>query len=133
VKVVLEPAASEYGTVIPLMLNPAPLAVTLVILSVAVPEFVTVTVCFALLPTLTEPNEMLVGLTLKEEVPAAPVPLRGIARGEVGALLAREIEPEKADPDFGANVASNDADWPAGIVSGVTSPDALKSVPLMLN
>ena len=132
-KVVLDPGASAYGRAIPLTLNPLPLAVTVVMLSLAVPEFVTVTVCFAPLPTATEPKEMLVGVTLNDEVVVPPVPVRGITRGEFAALLARETEPEEAVPEVGAKVTSKEVDWPGWIDNGAASPDALKAEPVTLN
>ena len=118
---------------IPLTVNPPPLAVTVVTVSLTVPEFVTVTLCFALLPTPTEPKDTLAGVTLNDEVVVPPVPARGMISGELAASLARETEPEEAAPEVGAKATSKEVDWPGWMVNGATSPDALKPPPVMAN
>lgn len=56
------PAAIDVGSVRPLMLTPAPVALAAEIVSVAVPLFVTVIVCELLVPVVTFPNPTVVGL-----------------------------------------------------------------------
>lgn len=70
VNVVLDPASRLQGSVIPLTLNAVPLAAIAVTLSLAVPEFVIVTICFAVAPTPTLLNAKLLGLAESDAVPA---------------------------------------------------------------
>jgi hypothetical protein len=65
------PAVSVIGVAIPFALNPAPTTATLEIVTLPVPEFVTVTVFVLLVPTFMFPNARLVGLTLSKLVCAA--------------------------------------------------------------
>ena len=62
VSVAADPALMLTGNVNPLALNPDPVTAALDIVSVAFPEFVSVTFCVALLPTFTFPKLTLVGL-----------------------------------------------------------------------
>jgi hypothetical protein len=62
VSVAADPALMLTGNVIPLALNPAPVAAALDIVSVAFPEFVSVIFCVPLLPMFTFPKLTLVGL-----------------------------------------------------------------------
>ena len=62
VRVAVDPALMEAGTVKPLILNPEPEALAAEIVNVAFPEFVRVILCVALLPTLTLPKATLAGL-----------------------------------------------------------------------
>lgn len=134
VNVVLCPALRLTGSVIPVTLNPVPLALTPVTLSLAVPEFVTVTTCFAVVPTATPPNETVAGLMVKAAVPAAdPCPASPTVTCEAAASLNSVIAPEEAAVEVGLNTALNVLDPPAGIVSGVVNPVVLKPVPLTAN
>lgn len=65
------PAVSVIGVAIPFALIPAPTTATLEIVTLPVPEFVTVTVFVLLFPTFIFPNATLVGLTLSVLVCAA--------------------------------------------------------------
>ena len=60
--VVVLPALTVAGTLIPVMLNPAPVTFACVIVRAAVPPFVKVIVCELLLPVTTLPKLALVGL-----------------------------------------------------------------------
>ena len=62
-RTVVCPAVSVMGVAIPFALNPAPVTATLEIVTLPVPEFVTVTVFVLLFPTFMFPNARLVGLT----------------------------------------------------------------------
>jgi hypothetical protein len=55
----------------PLALKPGPVRLTLAMLTSAVPELVTVTVCALLLPTFTLPKLKLDGLAVRVAVPGA--------------------------------------------------------------
>jgi hypothetical protein len=62
---VFAPALIVTGTVKPLMLKPVPVALAAVIVTLAVPEFVSVIVCGLLLPTATLPKLTLEGFAVR--------------------------------------------------------------------
>jgi hypothetical protein len=77
------PAFTDAGSVIPLTENPAPLAASFVMVSVAVPVFNTVKVCVADDPVATDPN-----------VPLAPPTVIVVGFVEPGALaLVKPVQP----------------------------------------
>jgi hypothetical protein len=127
VSVVLEPAPSVCGVVIPLMLYPAPDVVAWEMVMLAVPEFVSVIVCEPLLPTPTEPKFTLAGLA--PSCPCVPVPDSAIEAGEPGALLTTDMLPLAAPADVGAKVAVNEALLPAPIFIGIVAPLMLNPAP----
>src|ERR1019366_2915239 len=67
------PALSSIGAVIPFALKPAPTTLTCEIVTLPVPEFVTVTLFVLLFPKLIFPNATLVGLTLSVYVGGAVI------------------------------------------------------------
>src|SRR5713226_9305325 len=87
------PAAKVSGGVRPLSLKPLPETVIWEMLTLELPELVSVTVCVALLPTVTFPKLRLVGLAVRMEVGATPLPLRVIVVGELEASLTRDRLP----------------------------------------
>ena len=99
-------------------------------LTLELPVLVTVTVCGLLLPTNTLPKLKLVGLAVSWNVAATPVPLSGIAVGELGALLTSDTEPVTLPAAVGVNAALNVALAPAAIVCGTLRPVMLKPVPV---
>jgi hypothetical protein len=103
--VVFCPAASASGTDKPAMLKPVPEALAAEIVTLAVPEFVNVTVCDALLPTNTLPKLTLAGLGVS--CPCSPVPLREMAAGELVALLTTETLPVALPATVGAKTTLN--------------------------
>ncbi len=125
--VVVRPAPSVCGVVIPLMLKPVPDAVACEMVMLAVPEFVNVIVCEPLLPTAIEPKFTLAGLA--PSCPCVPVPDKAIAAGEPAALLTTEILPVAAPADVGAKVAVNDELPPALMFIGIVAPLMLNPVP----
>ncbi len=127
VSVVLDPAPSVCGVVIPLMLYPAPDVVACEIVMLAVPEFVNVIACEPLLPTPTEPKLTLAGLA--PSCPCVPVPDSAIEAGEPGALLTTEMLPLAAPAVVGAKVAVNEALLPAAIFIGIVAPLMLNPAP----
>src|ERR1039458_2715820 len=82
-KVTLAPGVSVRGTVSPLMLNPAPVAVACEIVTLVPPAFVSEFAKVRLLPTWALPKARLAGLEVmwpaEEEAAAMPVPVRGMA------------------------------------------------------
>jgi len=126
--VVVLPAPIVTGAVIPVVLNPAPETVTEEIVTVALPPFVSVTVCELLVPVVTLPNAALLGVAAN--CGCVPVPLKLIVVGEFGALLTIEMLPLALPADVGANLALNVVLSPAPNVSGVVIPVVLKPAPV---
>jgi hypothetical protein len=104
VKLALCPAAKVTGSAMPPTLKPVPLALTVVRFSLAVPEFVTVTTCFPLLPTRTLPKEIALGLADNPATLAFdPFPCTEIFVGEFLASLTIENVPAVSPMALGAN------------------------------
>jgi hypothetical protein len=93
------------------------------------PVLVSVIVCVPLPPTMTFPKLSELGLAESRKLVANPVPLRGIARGVVGALLANERLPVTFPPALGVKPTVNVTDCPGVTVRGRLSPLRLKPVP----
>jgi len=134
---VFAPALIVTGTVSPLIVKPVPEALAAVMVTLAVPEFVSVTVWDALLPTATLPKLTLVVFGVR--APCVPVPLKAIVKGEPGALLVIETLPLALPATVGVNFAVNEMFAPALIVMGTVSPlmvnpapEALAAVIVML-
>jgi hypothetical protein len=113
----------------PLALNPAPVTVTALIVTLEFPLFVKVTFCEPLLPSPTFPKLKLVGLAPSSCVAATPVPLSPMESGEFGPLFTSEMVPVTLPTDVGAKTALNVALAPAAIVRGVVKPVMLKLEP----
>jgi len=118
--------------VTPLPLNPAPVKITLEMVTFEFPLFFRVVVSELLLPKFTLPNGKLVGVALSSAVEAVPVPLNAIASGEFGALLTSETDPLTAPAVVGANTTLKVVFPPAAIVFGKERPFVLKPVPVTL-
>jgi hypothetical protein len=132
VKIVLNEALAPAATVsgkLPLTLKPLPDAVADVIVSVALPEFVSATVCAPVLPTFTLPKLTLGVPRVNCAWPVVPVPFSAIVIGEFGRLVATEIEPDAAPDAVGENFTPNVALCPAVSVCGVAMPFMLKADP----
>src|SRR2546425_2117000 len=106
-----------------------PLAVGLETLALEFPVFVSVAVKERVLLTFTFPKLRLVGFAPSRKVAATPVPLSGIASGEPGALLTKEIEPVTLPAVVGAKAALNVVLPPAAIVTGTVRPEMVKPAP----
>jgi hypothetical protein len=126
--VALLPAPIVTGAVIPVVLNPAPETATEEIVTVALPPFVSVTVCELLVPVVTLPNAALLGVA--DNCGCVPVPLKVIVAGEFGALLTIEMLPLALPADVGANLALKVVLSPAPNVTGVAIPVVLKPAPV---
>ncbi len=100
--VVFCPAARVSGTDKPMMLNPVPEALAAEMVTLAVPELLSVKVCVPLPPTSTLPKLKLEGLAVS--VPCTPVPLNAIVAGEFVALLATLKLPVTLPAEAGAKV-----------------------------
>ena len=115
--------------VTPLVLNAVPVTVTPEIVTFEFPTFVSVVFSELVLPTFTFPKIKFAGFAPRRKVAAVAVPLREMARGEPGALVTSETEPETLPEELGANIALNVVVLPGAIVSGTTRPVMLKPVP----
>ena len=125
--VVAFPAPMVTGAVSPVVLNPAPEAVTEEIVTVAPPPFVRLMVCELLVPVATLPNAAVVGEAANCGWVA--VPLKLIVVGEFSPLLTIEMLPLGLPTDVGANCALKVVLSPAPNASGVLNPLMLKPVP----
>jgi hypothetical protein len=123
------PAVNVAPAATPFAVNPVPETVTFDTVTLEFPLFVSVTFNELLLFTVTLPKLKLVGFAPSKYVALAPVPLRGITRGEFGALLTREIEPLALPALVGAKSTLRVALFPAAIVVGTVRPLMLKPVP----
>ena len=85
----------------PLALNPVPETVTVEIVTLEFPLFVSVAPSELFPPTFTFPKPRLVGFAPTRKVAATPVPLKEIASGELGALLTSETEPVTLPAELG--------------------------------
>jgi len=102
-RVILCPAASVTGVFAPVSVNPAPLSLIWEIVTLALPELVTETLCVDDDPVFTFPKPRLVALNVSTCVAATPVPLRATTAGEFGALLTMLTLPLAVPADAGAN------------------------------
>jgi hypothetical protein len=130
--VAVPPAAIESPDVTPdgaYAAAPVPVTVTLETVTLAFPTFVRVTLSELLLPTFTFPKAKLFALELRINVAATPVPVSGIAKGDVALLFVSETEPLTAPAEAGAKVTLNVVFPPAAIFSGSVSPLMLYPAP----
>ncbi len=125
-------AVSATGVESPEMLKPAPVVVTLEMVALALPELVSVMVCWPLLPTETLPKETVAGLAARVELVATPLPDMVKDCGEFGALSVKLMLPEAAPFAVGVNWALKFTDWPAVRVIGVARPEMPKPLPVTL-
>src|SRR5260370_22783014 len=87
--------------VMPLVLNPVPVAVTLEIVTLEFPLFVNVVARELVLPRFTFPKLRLVGFAPSRKVWVRPVPLKEMASGEPGAFLTIQMLPDATPTDVG--------------------------------
>lgn len=127
---VLCPATNVCGAARPVMLNPVPAALACEIATLAVPEFVRVTLTDPLAPTSRLPKLILVGFAVR--LPCTPVPLRAIDAVGLLAVLVIRMLPAAAPTVVGANCALKLVLWFAASVNGTDRPVALKPVPVAL-
>jgi hypothetical protein len=125
--VMFAPAAMVVGSERPVELNPVPVTLAAVMVTLALPLFDNVTVWELLLPVITLPKLTLEGFA--DNCGATPVPLNTMPAGEPGALLVSEMLPETFPVVVGANFAVNEVLPPAAIVAGIVRPEMLKPAP----
>ncbi len=129
VKVTVCPGVIVTGGVTPLVVKPVPVTATFEIVRLELPVLESVTDCVPAVFTVTLPKLTLFELTPSTNVAATPVPVRGIAVGEVAKLLTSETLPLTAVVPVGANCTLKVEVDPAAIFSGRVSPDTLNPVP----
>ena len=113
----------------PIALNPAPVALTAVIVALVFPLFVKVIDFWLLLPVATFPNASLPGFATSVEFVATPVPTMLKTCGEPGALSVKVMLPVSAPAAVGANCALKERLCPAFKVVGKDNPLIPKPVP----
>ena len=123
------PAARLSGSAIPLVLNPAPVALICEMETLELPVLEIVTLCVALVPVVRLPKLKDAGEAESWRMLATPVPLMGTTSGEFAVLLTNVMLPEKVPADAGAKPIVKAEELPAGIESGRTSPEEVKPVP----
>ena len=92
-----------------------------------------VTLCWAELPVFTLPKLNLLELKESAAVAVTPVPVRGTAAGEPGALLTNETPPETLPADCGTNCTLNVLEDPGLMESGSPTELVEKPLPVTLN
>jgi hypothetical protein len=128
VNVALLPAPSVYGVDIPDAVMPDPETLIFEIVMVADPEFASLMVCVASLPTVTFPKLTDEGVI--ESAEAFPDPVQSAVSLEL--LVVTVSAPESVVAELGLNVAVTLALWPAAIVAGSVSPESVTPLPEML-
>lgn len=128
-KVMLLPEVSVCA-VKPVTLNPVPVTVSEETTRFTVPVFLSVIVCELFVPSTTVPKVTLDGVA--DMVGCAPVPLSGIEVGDAGTFVDREMLPETAPGDVGANAAVNVMLLP-GVTVCAVKPVTLNPVPVTLS
>src|ERR1700722_18478402 len=128
VNCVFAPAFTDFGAV-RFVVNPVPEIVAAVMFRVALPVFVSVTVWFELLPTLTLPNGTGDGLIVIVACEVVPEPLRLMVTVDGVPFVVSCTDPLTAPDAVGVNTALNVKVPPAAIVDDVVSPAMLIPVP----
>jgi len=123
------PAARLSGSVIPLVVNPVPLALTCEMETLEFPVLEIVTLCVALDPVARLPKFSEEGDAESCSVVVTPVPPSGTTSDEFGALLISVMLPEAVPAEAGAKPMLNAEEPPAGTESGRTSPEEMNPVP----
>ena len=103
VKDAVVPAAMVCPALIPVALKPAPVKVTWLIVTVAVPAFVNVIGCVLVFPTITLLKLKLPGLGVKVLFPATALPVIVKVCGEAGALSVKIMIPTAPVVEAGLN------------------------------
>ena len=109
------------GRFIPLMVNPAPLALALDTVTLEPPELVSTSDVLLVVPTGTAPKLMLAGLGVNPPGLVA-VPESAICMVGLAELFETDMVPLKLPADFGANVTLKLAFCPPTNVMGKLRP-----------
>src|SRR5260370_22073325 len=128
VKEVVCPGVRVRGTDKPVMLKPVPEVLAAEIVTLAVPELLSVMVCAPVLPTSTFPKLKLDGLG--ESAASMPLPASEATVGELYALLLIETLPDALPAAVGANCALKVLDCPGARENGKVNPLMPKPAPM---
>ncbi len=123
------PAATVSGSVKPVALNPAPLSLVADMDTLELPVFVTVTLCFVLVPVAMLPKLSEVGLAVSWRMGETPVPARATTSGELAVLFTSVRLPTTLLAEVGVNPTVKVEEPPAGTDSGKARPVKLNPVP----
>jgi hypothetical protein len=130
-KVKLCPGDRAIGKLSPVTLNPLPVTLACVTLTLEPPELVKVSDRVALLPICTLPKLRLIEVAAT--VPGVPpLPESARVRLELAALLTIETLPLADPPVCGAKVTLKFVLWPADSVKGRLGPLRLKPAPVIV-
>ncbi len=130
-KVKLCPGDRTIGKLSPVTLNPLPVTLACVTVTLEPPELVKISDRVVLLPICTLPKLRLIEVAAT--VPGvAPLPESARVRLELAALLTIETLPFADPPVFGAKVTMKFVLWPADSVKGRLSPLRLKPAPVIV-
>ena len=106
---------------------PEPEAVKVEIVIDAVPEFESLIVCVASLPTVTLPKLTEEGVMFRAD--ALPEPVQSAVIGVLDTSLVTEIAPDSLEVEAGLNVAVRFALFPACSVAGIVKPEIVMPLP----
>jgi hypothetical protein len=123
------PTARLKGSALPVVLNPAPVALIWEIETLEFPVLEIVTLCVALVPVVRLPKFSDVGDAESWRTVAMPVPLSGTTSGEFGVLLIKVMLPENVAAEAGVNPMVKAEEAAAGTESGKTSPEEVNPLP----
>jgi hypothetical protein len=126
------PGATVVFAPAPLALKPGPVTNTLLIIAFAFPAFVKTTPSELVLPVNTLPKSRLPTLAVSIGADVSALPLVEIANGELGASLAREIDPVTFPAELGANTMLNVVLCPGPMLMGTVKPEVLNPAPATL-
>ena len=130
VKAVDFPGANVSGIARPVRPKPVPGPPTCVMLRLAPPALVRVTVCEVVWPTVTVPKFTLPGAT--EICGWTPIPLSATVETELAALLTTEMLPLALPAPAGAKLTVKAVDWPGPSVIGTARPVMPKPFPAIV-
>src|ERR1022692_329281 len=125
----LAPGLSTNGTLSPLMLNPAPVAVACEIVTLDPPVFMSEFAKVTLLPTLALPKARLAGLEVSGPA-AVPVPESETVKVELEALETTVMPPLALAADCGVNTALKGTLAPGLSTNGTLNPRMLNPAPV---
>jgi hypothetical protein len=109
---------------------PEPETPRLEIVIVALPEFASLMVCVASLPTVTVPKLTDDGVIVSAE--AFPDPVQSAVSAELEPLAVTVSAPDSVEVDVGLNVAVTLALCPAATVAGSVRPESVTPFPVTL-
>lgn len=124
------PGASDIGNASPLSPNPAPGPAACVMLRLAFPGLLTITVCEFVWATVTVAKFTLPGTT--EIWGCTPMPASETVDGEFAASLTSEMLPLALPARVARKLAVKVLDWPGPSVIGRASPLIEKALPLIV-